>query len=86
MPGKVIEIHDGTHDVGYVRENVQEARALQWAPSRCKVSVSDHKHCLVCWWAMYASDDEARCQGYEAEDNWLCVECYTRFIRGNELS
>ena len=36
-------------------------------------------HCFICRWELYESDDEHG-TGYTNGRNWLCTECYERFI------
>jgi hypothetical protein len=78
-------IHGVTLDVEYVRDSVCEARGLEWHPTKLRVPPLNHRHCLVCWWVLHASDDPAVSGAYEAEGRWLCTECYTRFVQNNEL-
>lgn len=84
--GDTIKINDGEHNLGYVHENVLEARGLAWQPSSCHEPVGDHEHCLICWWALHESPDDRRNRGYRDGDRWLCVECHSRFIVNNELN
>lgn len=45
----------------------------------------DHDHCEVCNWTFHGSATPANITGYFNGYNWLCTECYERFIEGNEL-
>jgi hypothetical protein len=39
-----------------------------------------HDHCQICWWDLYESEDPEHGIGYTNGDNWLCSECYSKFI------
>ena len=41
----------------------------------------DHEHCALCWQTIseYPSDQP---EGYTDGDNWLCLECYHKYIEG----
>ena len=39
----------------------------------------DHEHCSLCWKKIseYPVDDH---EGYTNEKDWLCIECYNKYI------
>jgi hypothetical protein len=37
-------------------------------------------HCAICWWKLTTSDSPDRSEGYTNGQDWLCTECYNRFI------
>lgn len=37
-------------------------------------------HCAICWWKLTASDSLEHCEGYTNGQDWLCWECYERFV------
>jgi hypothetical protein len=42
----------------------------------------DHDHCELCWWTLDDRDDPAHNTGWVNDnDNWLCNDCYARFIQ-----
>jgi hypothetical protein len=46
----------------------------------------DHDHCEVCNWELHKSKDPEHANGYFNGYNWLCRECYARFLAGTELT
>ena len=44
----------------------------------------NHDHCQVCWWDLYESEDPEHGVGYTDGDDWLCSECYGKFIAPDE--
>lgn len=40
----------------------------------------DHDHCEICWWKLYSSGDEARGFGYTDGHDWVCIECFEKFL------
>jgi len=46
----------------------------------------DHDHCEICNWTFHASDDPEHTNGYFNGYNWLCHECFQRFLVGTELT
>jgi hypothetical protein len=49
-------------------------------------TIREHDHCLICGWDLYASDDPDHDVGYAAGTEWVCSECYGRFITGADVS
>lgn len=45
----------------------------------------DHEHCSLCWQKI-SENPADRQEGYRDGDDWLCVECYNKYIRGQENS
>ncbi len=39
-----------------------------------------HDHCSICWWTLHESDDPDSGIGYVSGNEWLCCECYDKFI------
>jgi len=37
-------------------------------------------HCAICWWKIYESDTAEHAEGYTNGQDWLCTECYEKFI------
>jgi len=37
-------------------------------------------HCAICWWKLIGSDTPERGEGYTNGQDWLCTECYQRFV------
>jgi len=37
-------------------------------------------HCAICWWKLTASDSPEHGEGYTNGQDWLCTECYQRFV------
>jgi len=37
-------------------------------------------HCGICWWKLTASDSHEHGEGYTNGQDWLCTECYQRFV------
>jgi hypothetical protein len=44
-----------------------------------------HDHCYICYWTLSDSEDETVGTGYTDGGDWLCTECYERFVKGNEI-
>jgi hypothetical protein len=40
----------------------------------------DHDHCEICWWELYESEDTEHGTGFTNGQDWLCIECHTKFI------
>lgn len=43
----------------------------------------DHEHCSLCWQKISENPADQQ-EGYRDADDWLCVECYNKYIRGQE--
>jgi len=41
-------------------------------------------HCVICWWQLCASDSIEHGEGYTNGQDWLCSECYERFLSPNQ--
>jgi hypothetical protein len=39
--------------------------------------------CAICTWDLFESDDPARSLGYTNGRDWVCTDCYEKFIAGN---
>jgi hypothetical protein len=37
-------------------------------------------HCVICWWKIIASDIPELGEGFTNGQDWLCTECYERFV------
>lgn len=37
-------------------------------------------HCFVCRWEFFQSDDAEHTTGYTNGHDWMCTECYTKFL------
>ena len=37
-------------------------------------------HCAICWWRLFHSPQPEHGAGYSNGQEWLCAECYERFI------
>ena len=37
-------------------------------------------HCAICWWKLCESDSPEHGEGYTNGQDWLCTECYERFL------
>jgi hypothetical protein len=37
-------------------------------------------HCAICWWKLCESDSAEHSEGYTNGQDWLCTECYERFV------
>ena len=37
-------------------------------------------HCVICWWKLCESDSMERRECYSNGQDWLCTECYERFV------
>ena len=37
-------------------------------------------HCAICWWKLYESDSPEHGEGYTNGQDWLCTECFERFV------
>ena len=85
MASDKVRIHGKEWERSYIRASADEARKKRWMATECLVPPEQHKHCVVCWWELYASDDAERGTAYAANDEWLCRECYERFIVADEL-
>ena len=68
-----------------MRDSAQEARGKGWTGAECTFPAEQHRHCTICWWELYRSDDPERGSGFRAGDDWLCAECHGRFIIADEL-
>ncbi len=44
----------------------------------------NHDHCQICWWDLYESEDPEHGAGYTNGGDWLCSECYSKFIASDE--
>ena len=40
----------------------------------------DDDHCEIYWWSLYDSPDEEGSTGYTNGYNWICTECYVKFV------
>ncbi len=40
-------------------------------------------HCAICWWRLFESEETEHRWGFTNGQDWLCVECYTRFIESD---
>ena len=40
-----------------------------------------HDHCEICWWTLFESEDPERSIGYTDGINWVCTECYEKFLK-----
>jgi hypothetical protein len=80
-----ITIHGNQWERPYIQDSAAEARQRNWSLSRCTFPAEHHRHCMVCWWELYESQDPARSQAYASGDYWLCGECHERFVARNEL-
>ena len=39
-------------------------------------------HCLICEWDLFVSEEPAHSTGYTNGRDWLCTECYDKFLHG----
>jgi hypothetical protein len=39
--------------------------------------------CTVCQWGLFETDDAAHGTGYTNGKDWVCEECYRRFVAGD---
>lgn len=40
-----------------------------------------HDHCAICWFTLHDSNNDEESTGWTGENkNWLCQECYGKFI------
>jgi hypothetical protein len=37
-------------------------------------------HCAICWWKLYESESAEHGEGYTNGQDWMCTECYERFV------
>jgi hypothetical protein len=37
-------------------------------------------HCAICWWKLDESESAEHGEGYTNGQDWLCTECYERFV------
>ncbi len=37
-------------------------------------------HCAICWWKLCESDSPDHGEGYTNGQDWLCTECFERFV------
>jgi hypothetical protein len=37
-------------------------------------------HCAICWWKLFESDLFEHANGHTNGQDWLCTECYERFV------
>jgi ATP-dependent Clp protease ATP-binding subunit ClpA len=37
-------------------------------------------HCAICWWKLCESDSSEHREGFTNGQDWLCMECYERFV------
>jgi len=37
-------------------------------------------HCAICWWKLCESESAEHSEGYNNGQDWLCTECYERFV------
>jgi hypothetical protein len=40
----------------------------------------NHDHCAICFWDLFQTDDAEHGVGYTDGHDWLCAECYERFV------
>jgi hypothetical protein len=40
-------------------------------------------HCAICWWGLCESGSAKHSEGYTNGQDWLCTECYERFLSPN---
>jgi hypothetical protein len=44
-----------------------------------------HDHCEICWWTLRDSEDEEEGIGYtDGAGDWLCIECFRKFIENED--
>jgi ATP-dependent Clp protease ATP-binding subunit ClpA len=43
-------------------------------------------HCTICRWELFESDDASHGIGFTNGKDWLCAECYKKFIAGDFFS
>jgi len=39
-----------------------------------------HYHCILCWTVLFAANDPELSSGYTNGQDWLCSDCYARFV------
>ena len=37
-------------------------------------------HCAICWWKLHESDSPEHGEGYTNGQDWLCTECFEKFV------
>lgn len=78
---KVIEIHGKPWKVADIQDNIEWAKHQEWHLKKYE-NVKDHEHCLICYWTIFASDNDEDSIGYfYGGSTWLCNECYTKFVQ-----
>ncbi|HCS29042.1 MAG TPA: hypothetical protein DIW43_16415 [Spongiibacteraceae bacterium] len=46
----------------------------------------NHEHCQICCWTILESEDPSKNQGYVSGHQWVCTECYGKFIQSTQDS
>lgn len=46
----------------------------------------EQDHCVICWWELSHSDPPERRDAYWNGQEWLCGECFERFIKRRDFS
>lgn len=78
---ELVEIHGEQWDIADIQDNVEWARQQDWFLKKYD-NLNDHEHCLICYWAILASDNAEDSTGYfYGGSTWLCDECYTKFVK-----
>jgi hypothetical protein len=83
-----ITIHGDQWDRAYVKGQVEWCRTREWhrqpwTPSQNPQHnrrVSPHEHCMICQWVLFDSPNPQESIGYTDGPDWICTECYDRFI------
>lgn len=45
------------------------------------ITAWDHEHCALCWQTISEYPTHQK-EGYTDGENWLCIECYDKYIEG----
>jgi hypothetical protein len=86
-----ISIHGQSWERSYIEHNIAACRGRHWQRQRWSVSAASHKrdarisphdHCEICWWTLADSPDAEVNTGFTDGRDWICTECYERFIAG----
>ena len=76
---QAVEIHDQIWKVEDIQQNIDWSKQQPWKFMEFTLS-DEHEHCLICYWTIFKSPESASGQAYKFNSNWLCQECYGKFV------
>lgn len=65
-------------------EEIEELRKSEWHLEKWRVdekSERTHDHCVICWQAIYETENQAEGLAYTNGYKWVCQKCYVEHLR-----